>query len=73
MRQERRDREKAEALAQRLAAKEHHRLERARLAAESARRKAAARDQRQREKHRHRRHKRLDALRQRIMHRLGLA
>jgi len=71
--QQQRDREKAETLHQRLAAKERRRQERESVVAESRRRKAELEDRRKREKRKVRRRKRLDVLRERILHRLGLA
>jgi hypothetical protein len=71
--QQQRDRQKQEAVQQRLAAKELRRQERDRVIAESRRRKTAVEEQQKRDKQRRRRRKRLDGLRQRILHRLGLA
>lgn len=71
--QQQREREKAEATARRAAAKTQHRLDREQLVAADRRRKAEARGRRERAKQLHHRRKRLGALRERIMHKLGLA
>jgi hypothetical protein len=71
--QQQRDREKAASVAARLAKKDQRRQERDRLVAENHRRKIELAERRKREKRRLNRRKRLDVLRERIMHRLGRA
>ena len=71
--QQQRDREKAASVAARLAKKDQRRQERDRLVAENRRRKIEVSERRKRDKRRLNRWKRLDVLRERIMHRLGRA
>jgi hypothetical protein len=73
VRQQQRDREKAVAIAGRMAAKERQRRDRDRRAAESRRLKLEMRRRKDRAKHARQRRKRRDALRHRIMQKLGLA
>jgi hypothetical protein len=73
VRQQGRDRDKAEALRRQAAAKQQRRADRDREVAESRREKEALRARRQREKQTRQRRERLSLLRQRILHKLGLA
>ena len=68
-----RDRQKARAVKERLAAREEYTRERDRLVAESRRRKAELQKHKERSKQQRQRRKRREALRHRIMQKLGLA